>query len=311
METRIQAPQMAALLEEVSRVVIGKEELVELLMVALLGEGHVLIEGPPGVAKTLLCKAFATAIGGRFNRVQGTPDMLPADVTGFYLYLPQGDSRLVQGPVFTNVLMIDELNRTTPRTQAAFLEAMQERQVTLEGVAHAIPTPFMVVASQVPGGSEGTYNLPDTQIDRFMFRVWDPYPKADEEARVLANIDTIEALDVHPIFTPDDIISLQQQAKEVFVAPEIIDYIVALCQKLRGNTDVGFGPSPRASVALYKGARALAFLSGRDYVLPDDVKRLSLPSLEHRLSMRLEAGADGVATADLIRETLAEVPVPK
>ncbi|MBI2887076.1 MAG: MoxR family ATPase [Chloroflexi bacterium] len=304
-------PQVAALVEEVSRVVIGKEELVELLLVALLAEGHVLIEGPPGVAKTLLCKAFAMAVGGHFNRVQGTPDMLPGDVTGFYLYLPDGESRLVPGPVFTNVLMIDELNRTTPRTQAAFLEAMQERQVTLEGVAHPIPPPFMVVASQVPTGAEGTYHLPETQIDRFMFRLWDDYPSPDEEARVLMTVDAIDMLAVQPIVATDDVVTLQRRVRDVYASPEVVNYIVALVQRLRRSTDVYLGPSPRASVALYKGARALAFLSGREYVIPDDVKRLAVPALEHRLVIRPEAGSDGVVPPAIVQEVMEAIPVPR
>lgn len=310
-QKNVHIPEPTRLVDEVSRTVVGKDDLKELLLVALLAGGHVLVEGPPGTAKTLLCKTFAMAIGGQFKRVQCTPDMLPGDVTGFYLYRPDGESRFVQGPVFANVVMIDELNRATPRTQSAFLEAMQEGHVTLEGTIHSLPDPFMVIASQVPGGGDGTYHLPDTQLDRFMFRAWSDYPSAEDEVMILSNVDSIETVDVLPVLSADEVTALQGQTRKTYVAPDVNNYIVALSQTLRRNPDVLLGPSPRGSIALYKGARALALVWGRDYVIPDDVKRLALPSLEHRLLLKPEAQADGVTSAGLIRQVLEETQVPK
>ena len=310
-QKNVHIPEPTRLVDEVSRTVVGKDDLKELLLVALLAGGHVLVEGPPGTAKTLLCKTFAMAIGGQFKRVQCTPDMLPGDVTGFYLYRPDGESRFVQGPVFANVVMIDELNRATPRTQSAFLEAMQEGHVTLEGTIHSLPDPFMVIASQVPSGGDGTYHLPDTQLDRFMFRAWSDYPSAEDEATVLSNVDNIETVDVLPVLSVEEVVALQEQTRKTYVAPEVNKYIVALTQNLRRIPDVLLGPSPRGSIALYKGARALALIQERDYVIPDDVKRLALPSLEHRILLKPEAQSDGVTSAGLVRQVLEETPVPK
>lgn len=310
-EREIRLSEAAKLLDEVSGVVIGKEECKELLLVALLCGGHMLIEGPPGTAKTLLAKTFAMAVGGKFKRVQCTPDMLPADVTGFYLYRPEGDARFIPGPVFANILMADELNRTTPRAQSAFLEAMQEHQVTLEGVVHPLPQPFMLIASQIPSGGEGTYPLPETQVDRFMFRAWSAYPNAAEEAHMLARIDVIDEAQVQPILSLEEVLALQQRVKEIYLTTEVREYIVALVERLRRNPDLLQGPSARAGISLYKGSRALALMTGRDFVLPDDVKHLALPALEHRLRIRPEAETDGVTPSSLVSAVLEEVPVPK
>lgn len=301
----------ARLLEEVSRTVVGKDDLKELLLVALLAGGHVLVEGPPGTAKTLLCKTFSMAIGGEFKRVQCTPDMLPGDVTGFYMYRPDGTSHFIPGPIFANVVMIDELNRATPRTQAAFLESMQEGRVTLEGIPHSLPELFMIIASQVPTGGEGTYSLPDTQLDRFMFRIASGYPDADDEVKVLFNVDNIDAAEVLPVLPMEEIHSLKKRSRGTYVAPEVTHYVVAIIQALRRKPDVLMGPSPRGSVALYKAIRAFALVQDRDYAIPDDVKRLASPCLEHRLVLSAEAQADGVTAASILQQTLNEIPVPK
>ncbi len=311
MQRDLELSNPVKLLAEVSRIVVGKDDLKELLLVALLAGGHVLVEGPPGTAKTLLCKTFAMAIGGEFKRVQCTPDMLPGDVTGFYMYRPDGTSHFIPGPIFGNVVMIDELNRATPRTQAAFLEGMQEGHVTLEGIAHALPELFMVIASQVPTGSEGTYFLPDTQLDRFMFRIESGYPDADDEVQVLFNVDNIDAADVLPVLPMEEIQSLRKRSRGTYVAPEVIHYVVAVMHGLRQNPDVFMGPSPRGSVLLYKAIRAFALVQERDYAIPDDVKRLASPCLEHRLVLRAEAQADGVTAASILQQTLEEIPVPK
>jgi len=296
---------------EVSKVVIGKEDIKEILLVALLSEGHVLIEGLTGTAKTLIAKTFAKAIGGEFKRIQFNPDMLPADVTGFYLYTPTGQSRFILGPVFANIVLSDELNRTSPRTQSALIEAMQERQVTIEGNTHPLPRPFMVVASQLPYGSEGTYPLTEVQVDRFMFRAWSGYPEKYEEDQVIAKIDRIEEADVNAVTRSEEVLRLQQIVKKTHVSENIRQYIVSLVNQVRVDPDVQIGPSPRASISLYKGSRSLAYLEERDYVIPDDVKKLAFPVFDHRIRVKSEAEMEDITPRTIIERALKEVPVPK
>jgi len=299
------------ILEAVSQVVVGKDEVKSLLLTALLSGGHVLIEGMAGTAKTLLGKSFALAIGGKFKRVQLTADLLPTDVTGFYLYAAGGSSKFIQGPIFANIVLADELNRTTPRTQAAFLEAMQEHQVTIEGVTHGLPQPFMVIASELPVGGPGTYPLSDVQVDRFMFRAWSAYPSLDEETEVISRIDALEEPDIKPAASPEKILALRDQVKKIFVSEDVRRYAVSLVDRIRRDADVAVGPSPRATIALHKGGRALAYLDGRDYVIPDDIKRLALPAFLHRVQLRSEAELDGVSVETIVKRALDAVPVPK
>jgi MoxR-like ATPase len=295
----------------VSRVVVGKEDVKKMLLVTLLSRGHVLIEGIPGTAKTTLARTFAHAIGGSFKRVQGTPDILPADILGFYLYRPDGSSTFMPGPIFANVVQADELNRTTPRTQAALLEAMQEHQVTIERETHPLEPPFMVIASQVPSGGVGTSPLSDVQIDRFMFRVWSGFPDREEEGEILRDIDRILEQHVSPVTTPAEIIRAQDEVTRVHIADSVRYYIVDLLNNLRRHSDMSLGPSTRGGIALFKGARALAFIDGRDFVIPDDVKELLVPALSHRLRVTAEAEMDNVTAESVINEVVAAVPVPK
>ncbi len=299
------------ILSEISRVVVGKENGKEILLIALLSEGHVLIEGYPGTAKTLLAKTFAQVIAGEFKRIQFTPDMLPADITGFNVYSPDGRSRFVAGPLFANIVLADELNRTTPRTQSALIEAMQEKQVTIEGATHPLTTPFMVIGSQVPYGSEGTYPLTEVQSDRFMFRVWSDYLPKEDEQKVIANVDFIEQPNLKPMATLSEIAELQEIVKKVHISEAISNYIVTIIEKTREDPDILSGPSTRASVALYKGSRALAFLRARDYVVPDDVKELVTPVLSHRIRVKPEAEIENVTSQTIIDRVLNAVPVPK
>lgn len=299
------------IIEEVSKVVVGKQDVKELLLVALLSEGHVLIEGFAGSAKTLVAKTFARAIGGSFKRIQFTPDMLPADVTGFNIYSPDGQFRFVAGPLFADIVLADELNRTTPRTQAALIEAMQEKQVTIEGATHFLSNTFMVIASQLPYGSEGTYPLTEVQLDRFMFRVLSSYVSKEEEKQIVSKVDYIEEPDIKSVASIKDIVELRQIVKKVHVSEEIMGYIVDLVRAAREDPDVLSGVSTRATVALFKGSRALAFLQGRDYVLPDDVKRLAFPVLAHRIHVKSEAEMDDVTAKTVVDRVLAAVPVPK
>jgi len=305
----ITIPRMV--LDEVSRVVVGKEGERVILLVALLCGGHVLVEGPAGSAKTTLAKTFATAIGGHFKRIQFTPDTLPTDLTGFYLYTVMGTSKFISGPVFANVVLADELNRTTPRTQSALLEAMQENQVTIEGDTYSLPDPFMVIATQVRYGAEGTYPLTDVQSDRFMFKARSEYPSHYEETEVLQRIDFLESPDVKAVTTPEQLAGLKEKVKQVHVCDEVRNYIVSIVEKIRYHRDVGAGPSPRASIALFRGARAIAHLDGRDFVLPDDVRTLVKPALAHRIRLRAEAEMENVNPDTIITKALEEIPVPK
>jgi MoxR-like ATPase len=300
-----------AIQQELSKVVIGKAQIKESLMIALIAGGHVLIEGPPGSAKTKLAGSFARSIGGVFKRVQLTADMMPADITGFNYYSTSGTSTFVPGPIFANVVLADELNRTTPRTQAALLEAMQECQVTIERKTYALEKPFMVVATQVQSGSEGTYSLTNVQIDRFLLHIWSDYPTVQEEQEIINNIDRIDQSDIKQIITLEELRSIQLSAKEVHIAPAISEYIVSLITGVRSDPDVLSGPSPRASIALYKCARVFALLNGRDFVIPDDVKHLMYEVVEHRIQIKSEAEMDEVTIRMVLDRALEKTPVPK
>ena len=296
---------------EVSRVVIGKNEIKEALMLALIAGGNILVEGSPGTAKTTISKSFAQAIGGTFKRVQFTPDMMPADVTGFYAYSAEGKPNFMEGPIFANVVLADELNRTTPRTQSALLEAMQEHQVTIERKTFQLTRPFMVIATQVQTGGEGTYPLTDVQIDRFLLRVWSQYPTKEEEKQVISNIDKIDAPEVKVVTNIEEVIEIQELAKQVHVSPDIAEYIVSIIHTLRADPDILSGPSTRSGISLYKCARVKALFDKRDYVIPDDVKHLALPALEHRVRVKPEAEMDDITPRMILDRTLEKIPVPK
>ena len=299
------------ILDDLDEAVIGKHELKRLLLIGMLSGGHVLIEGPPGTGKTTTARAFCQALGGVFKRIQFTPDMLPSDVTGFNLYHSAGDSRFIEGPMFANVVLADELNRTTPRTQAALLESMQEGQVTVEGVTHPLPQPMMVVGSQLPFGGPGTYPLTSVQADRFLLHAWSGMPTLDEERRIVVSIDRIEHAIVRPVVCPEDILQLRRETSAVHVSAPVTDYILSLLDFIRRREDVAEPASPRVGIALFKTSRAAAYLDGRDFVLPDDVKGLFANVIYHRLSLRPEMEADGASREGVIREVLAGVPVPR
>ena len=299
------------LLNEISKVIIGKGEIEETLTVALIAGGHVLIEGLPGTAKTKLARTFAEVIGGQFKRIQFTPDMMPADVTGFYIYSPDGASRFIEGPIFANIVLADELNRTTPRTQSALLEAMQEYQVTIEGKSYSLAKPFMVIATQVQSGGEGTYPLTDVQVDRFLLRVTSEYSSKEEEKQIISNIDIIDEPDIKAVATLDEIKESQELAKGAHVSPDIVEYTTSIVDSLRLDPDVLSGPSVRAGIALFKCSRVLALLDGRDFVIPDDIKHLALHAIEHRIRVKPEAEMDDITPRIIVERTLEKVPVPK
>ncbi len=302
---------LAAIKAEVAKTVIGYDDVIDILLAAMLSGGHVLIEGPPGIGKTTLAKTFAQAIGGSFKRIQMTPDLLPADVLGVNVYnQADGSWGLKRGPVFCNVLLIDELNRASPKVQSAFLEVMQEKQVSIEGETLPLELPFMALATQVPNTGTGTYLLTDVQLDRFGFKLDLTYPEDSVELKVLESIDRIESADVESVVTTETVVSLSDRAREVFVHDRVQSYIVSIVLWLRGNPAVMSGPSTRASIWLLKGARALALVNGRDYVIPDDVKHLANSILTHRVELTSMARAQEISVLQLVKEALNSVPVP-
>jgi MoxR-like ATPase len=295
----------------VAGAVVGEEAALRLLAVALLADGHALIEDVPGVGKTLLARAFASSLGLSFNRVQGTPDLLPTDVTGSSL-LEAGRMRFVPGPVFTNVLLVDEINRATPRTQSALLEAMQERQVSIEGETRPLPAPFFVVATQNPVELEGTFTLPEAQLDRFLVLISLGYPSKDDERRIARRYREIDdPLDrIKPIVSNDELLALRQAVRGIVLSEAVEGYVVDLVRKTRDHADLRLGASPRATVALYRASQAWAALEGRSFVLPDDVVAVARPVLGHRLLLDMDRLLRGSTVERVLTEVLESVPVP-
>jgi MoxR-like ATPase len=312
------AKTLNSVIDEVSKAVVGQEEVIQDCLAALLAGGHVILQGVPGVAKTLMAKALARSMDIGFRRVQFTPDLMPSDVTGnVVLDAGSGDFRFREGPVFTNLLLADELNRTPPKTQASLLEAMEERQVSVEGVSHRLPRPFMVVATQNPVEYEGTYPLPEAQLDRFILQLDVGYPSAEQERRILqmhhsgADPHDLQSLGVNPVATSTDIERGAQAAKAVTVSDGIIDYIQRLAAETRRTSAVALGVSPRGAAALLTACKATAWLEGREFVTPDDVKRLLKPAWRHRIMLRPEVEMEG-GSADGVLSAVAErIPVPR
>lgn len=299
--------QLQALIDNLEEVIVGKRETIELAVAALLSGGHLLVRDVPGVGKTVLARAVARSIGGTFKRIQCTSDLLPADITGSMVYDgARQDFRFVPGPIFANVVLADELNRATPRCQAAFLEALDEGQVTVEGTSHPLPKPFFLVATLNPVEHHGTYPLPEGELDRFLAATSLGYPTTAEEAEVVIRQQHVHPLDTLPtILEPADILRWQERVRDVYVDPSLVDYAVRLVAATRDHPDVILGASPRASVGLTRAAEAWATLRGRDYVIPDDIKHLAQPLLGHRLITRTE-GHVGAVIADVLHQT----PVP-
>jgi MoxR-like ATPase len=299
------------IVNNVEIVIVGKRETIELLMVALLCESHVLIEDVPGVGKTMLARAMATSLGGDFKRLQCTPDLMPNDVTGVSVFNQQaGEFEFRPGPIFVNLLLADEINRATPRTQAALLEAMQEQQVTADGVTHTLARPFMVLATQNPIEYEGTFPLPEAQLDRFLLRLPVGYPSPADEKIILKNLRRVHPIHrIHQVVEIQELIETLPQVWEVHVDDSIEDYIVRLVDATRQHSDLALGASPRGSLALYKASQALAALRGRDHVIPDDVKYLATVTLGHRLIARPEAELRGRTARVILGDILASVPL--
>ena len=310
---------MEQILYEVKRVVVGQDRFLERVMVALLAQGHLLVEGVPGLAKTLTIKTLAQVVQGQFRRIQFTPDLVPADLVGTRLYNQKsGEFSTALGPVFANLLLADEINRAPAKVQSALLEVMQERQVTIAGTSHRVPEPFVVMATQNPIETEGTYPLPEAQVDRFMFKVLVDYPTEEEEFVIVQRV-TGAAQTVAAVATTGQLASLQQLCREVYVDPALVQYAVKLVAATREPARAGlkdqarllsYGASPRATISLIEGARALALLRGRSYALPEDVGDLVHDVLRHRLVLSYEALSEGLTADTLIDRFMAHVPLP-
>ena len=301
-------------LDEVERAIVGKRDPLELVFLGFLADGHVLLEDYPGLAKTLAARSFAQVLSIRFSRIQFTPDLMPSDVTGSSIWNQRdADFEFRPGPIFTNLLLSDEINRAPPKTQAALLEAMQERQVTIEGETHVLEPPFLVIATQNPIEYEGTYPLPEAQLDRFLLRTAFGYPSKENEVEVLGRRIERETDDIElrSIVDRETLLEMQKAVEQVHVADSVREYCVELVIGTRESQSSAVGASPRGSLALLKLARCKAALAGRDYVLPDDVKAVAVPALAHRLVLRPELWVQRVSAEDVVRDVLASVPTPR
>ena len=299
-------------IQNVSKVIVGKRETVELVLVALLCEGHVLIEDVPGIGKTMLAKAVARSLACSFKRIQSTPDLLPSDVTGIH-YFNQKTSEFEfrPGPIMANIVLMDEINRATPRTQSCLLEAMQERQVTVDLETVPLPRPFLVIATQNPVELEGTFPLPEAQLDRFLLRVSLGYPSEDEEGTILSRFEQENPLDsLTSVLEAAELLELQRLCHQVYVEESVRKYVTAITRATRGHGGIKLGASPRASLGLHLAAQALAAIQGRSYVIPDDVKYLAVPALAHRLIPKTEARLRGRSLEAIVDEIVSGVPVP-
>lgn len=300
------------IIENVAKVIVGKTTVVEQALATLVAQGHILVEDVPGVGKTTLSKALAISIGCSFQRIQFTPDLLPSDVTGISVYNQQsGDFNFRPGPIMSQVVLADEINRATPKTQAALLEAMEEHQVTVDGVTHPLQPPFMVVATQNPIEYEGTFPLPEAELDRFLMRLSLGYPDFAEEMAIIERQELTHPIDsLEPVASPEEVVNMQEAAKQVYVDRLVRHYIVTLTEATRSHRDVALGASPRATLGLFRTARALALVQDRDYVVPDDIKMLAPAALSHRIVLSPAARMRGIRSEVVITELLNQINVP-
>ena len=300
------------IIDNVDRVIVGKRGVTELVLVALLCEGHVLVEDVPGVGKTTLARAGARSIGGQFRRIQFTPDLLPSDISGIVFFNQKtGDFEMRPGPVFANILLADEINRATPRTQSALLEAMEERTVTIEGETIPLPHPFLVLATENPVELEGTFPLPEAQLDRFFLRIELGYPEPEDELKLLARFQTSNPLDeLGPVTSPEELLTAMEACRAIYVDEELRQYIIEISRATRAHDTVRLGVSPRGTLALFRAAQALAAIRGRSFVVPDDVKLLSSAVLSHRIMLSPEARLRGRRAGQIIEGIVNEVSVP-
>ncbi len=302
--------------EKIGNIVIGQDEMIEQIMIALLSDGHILIEGVPGVAKTLTAKLFAKSISADYSRIQFTPDLMPSDVTGTSVFNMKTSSfEFRKGPIFGNIILIDEINRSPAKTQAALFEVMEEQQVTVDGQTYKMEEPFVVFATQNPIDQEGTYRLPEAQLDRFLFKIKVDYPNASDELTILKNSHerkgANEITEIEPFITKEEIANFRQQIKELYIDENLQEYIVQIIVKTRNNNALFLGASPRASLNIMIASKAMAAINGRDFVVPDDIKAVAYPVLRHRLLLSPEKEMEGVTTEKVIKQIIESVEVPR
>ncbi len=319
-KNRIDLSQLSESVEkiknEIAKVIVGQDAMVEMLIVAIFSKGHVLIEGVPGVAKTLIAKLLARSIDARFSRIQFTPDLMPSDVVGTSVFNPKNtEFEFRKGPVFSNLILIDEINRSPAKTQAALFEVMEERQVTIDGKTYPMDEPYLVLATQNPIEQEGTYRLPEAQLDRFLFKIVVGYPNLEEEIKILQFNQkdelNVQLNSIEKVLHADQIISLRQLVRQVHVEDKVVTYLAQLAQETRSNSSLFLGASPRASVAMLTASKALAAIRGRDFVTPEDIKLIAVPSLRHRLILTPEREMEGVNVDDVIRQIVNKIEVPR
>lgn len=301
---------------EIRKIIVGQDSVIELLLASILAEGHALIEGVPGIAKTLIAKILAKTISADFSRIQFTPDLMPSDILGTSVFnLKNSEFEFKRGPIFSNIILIDEINRSPAKTQAALFEVMEERQISIDGYTFKMENPFIVFATQNPIDHEGTYQLPEAQIDRFLFKISMDYPASEEEVKILMEFNNRKNINdlsvINTVFTKPKLDELTKQVREILIEEKIADYIVKISVQTRNNGDLTLGASPRASISMMMGAKALAAIRGRDFVIPDDVKEVAYPALRHRIIITPEKEMEGKNSDDIIKQILDQVEVPR
>nr|WP_304214125.1 MoxR family ATPase [Fredinandcohnia onubensis] len=307
-------PELTSLLEKYEQRILGQNTNLRLLLSAILAGGHVLIEGVPGTGKTQMVRTLATLLGGDFTRIQFTPDLLPSDITGSMIYnMKEGSFETLKGPVFTNILLADEINRTPAKTQAALLEAMEEKQVTIQGETYPLPDVFFVVATQNPIEFEGTYRLPEAQQDRFLFKLHIDFPASEEEKNIVKQVieQSFIQYDASKVLDLQTFVSIRKEIEKVTLGEGVLNYIIEIVRKTRESETIQFGASTRAAISIGKAAQSWAYLAGRDYVTPDDVKMVSKPALRHRIQLSPHAELEGITIDEIIEELVGSVPVPR
>jgi MoxR-like ATPase len=301
---------------EIGKVIVGQEQIVDLMIAALLSDGHVLMEGVPGVAKTLTAKLLARTVSVKFNRLQFTPDLMPSDVTGSSVFnMKTNEFEFRPGPIFANIVLIDEINRAPAKTQSALFESMEERQVTVDGRTYKLDVPFMVVATQNPVDQEGTYRLPEAQLDRFLFKLRVDYPNVMQETKILEDYhsrkNSLQIENVKPVITADQLKMYREKVYSLYVEPQLLHYIAQIVSQTRNNSSLYLGASPRASLAILTSAKAIAAMRGRDFITPDDIREVAVPVLQHRVMLTPEREMEGLTSGEIVRQLIQSIEVPR